>query len=133
MCRLQKALYGLKQTPRASYSRIDTYLQDLCFEKSEANPNLYYLVDGEDPIILVLYVNDLFIIGAERLIGRCMVDLATEFKMNDIDMMHYFLGMEVWQEDGSVFLEQGKYAHNILHRLQKLDCRSMTTPMTTNF
>ena len=69
VCRLRKALYGLKQAPRAWYSRIDTYLQDLGFEKSEADPNLYYLVDGEDPIILVLYVDDLFITGAERLVG----------------------------------------------------------------
>ena len=43
VCRLRKALYGLKQAPRAWYSRIDTYLQDLGFEKSEADPNLYYL------------------------------------------------------------------------------------------
>ena len=74
------------------------------FEKSKANPNLYYLVDGEDPIIMVLYVDDLFIIGEERFIERYKVDLTTEFEMKDIVMMHYFLGMEVWQEDGSVFL-----------------------------
>ena len=75
--RLRKALYELKQAPRAWYSKIDTYLQDLGFEKSEADPNLYYLMDGEDPLILVLYVDDLFIIGVKRLIGRCKVDLAT--------------------------------------------------------
>ena len=82
------------------------------FEKSEADPNLYYLVDGEDPIILVLYVDDLFITGEERLIGRCKVGLAAEFEMKDISLMHYFLGMEVWQEDGRVW--HGKYAHDIL-------------------
>ena len=37
VCRLKKALYGLKQAPRAWYSRIDTYLQQLGFEKSEAD------------------------------------------------------------------------------------------------
>ena len=95
VCRLWKALYRVKQAPRAWHSRIDTYLQDLGFEKSEADPNLYYLVDGEDRLILVLYVDDLFIIGVERLIGRCKVDPDTEFKMKDIDMMHYFHGMEV--------------------------------------
>ena len=47
--------------------------------------------------------------------------------------MHYFLGMEVWQEDGRVFLGQGKYAHDILQRFQMLVCRPMATPMTTNF
>ena len=46
------------------------------FEKSEAIMNLYYLVDREDPIILVLYVYDLFITREKRLIERCKVGLA---------------------------------------------------------
>ena len=74
------------------------------FEKSEADLNLYYLVDGEGPIILVLYVDDLFITGVERLIERCKLGVASEFEMKYIGLMHYFLGMEVWQEDGHVFL-----------------------------
>ena len=48
VCKLKKALYGLKQAPRAWYSRIDTYLQQLGFTKSEADPNLYFIVVGED-------------------------------------------------------------------------------------
>jgi hypothetical protein len=95
VCRLKKALYGLKQAPRAWYSRIDTYLQQMGFEKCEVYPNLYYIVVGEDPLILVLYVDDLFITGAERLIVGCKESLASEFKMKDIGLMHYFLGLEV--------------------------------------
>ena len=53
--------------------------------------------------------------------------------MKDIGLMHYFLGMEVWQEDRHVFLGQGKYAHDILRRFQMEGCKSMSTPMTTNF
>jgi hypothetical protein len=89
--RLKKALYGLKQTPRACYSRIDTYLQQMGFEKSEADPNLYYIMVGEDPLILVLYVGDLFVTGAERLIVGCKESLALEIEMKDIGPMHYFL------------------------------------------
>lgn len=48
VCRLKKALYGLKQAPRASYAKIDSYLLQLSFVKSEANPNLYYIQVGED-------------------------------------------------------------------------------------
>eukprot|EP00253_Pinus_taeda_P027400 PITA_27400 len=58
VCRLKKALYGLKQAPGAWYSRIDTYLQGMGFTKSEADPNLYYIVIGEEPLILVLYVDE---------------------------------------------------------------------------
>ena len=48
VCRLKKALYGLKQTPRAWYSRIDSYLQWMGFQKSEADPNLYFIMVGDD-------------------------------------------------------------------------------------
>lgn len=108
-------------------------MQQLGFEKSETDPNLYYLVEGEDPIILVLYVDNLFITGAERLIARCKQGLALEFEMTNIELIHYFLGMEVWQEDGHVFLGQGNYAHDISRRFQMDGCKPMSNPMTTNF
>jgi hypothetical protein len=104
VCRLKKALYGLKQAPKAWYSGIDTYLQQMGFEKSETDPNLYYIMIGDDPLILVLYVDDLFITGAERLINGCKQSLVLEFEMKDIRLMHYFLGLDVWQELGHIFM-----------------------------
>ena len=86
----------MNQAPRAWYCRIDSYLQQLGFEKSEVDLNLYYLMEGEDSIILVLYVDDLFIAREERLIEMCKLGLASELEMKDIGLMHYFLGMEVW-------------------------------------
>eukprot|EP00253_Pinus_taeda_P014406 PITA_14406 len=76
------------------------------FTKSEADPNLYFIVIGEEPLILVMYVDDLVITGAERLIEHCKRDLATEFEIKDIGLMHYFLGLDVWQEEGHFFLGQ---------------------------
>jgi hypothetical protein len=133
VCLLRKALYGLKQAPRAWYSRIDTYLLQMGFEKSDVDPNLYFIIRGEDTLILILYVDDLFITGAEDLIAECKLGLASEFEMSDIGLMHYFLGMEVWQEEGHIFLGQGKYAADILSRFQMEDCRPMSTPMITNW
>ena len=132
ICKLKKALYGLKQAPRASYSRIDTYLQQLGFTKSDVDPNLYFIVVGEEPLILVLYVDDLIINGAERLIESCKRELASEFQMKDIVLMHYFLGLEVWQEEGHFFLGQEKYIVDILSRFHMEGCKPMSTPMITN-
>ena len=132
VCRLKKALYGLKQAPRAWYSRIDSYLQWMGFQKSEADPNLYFIMVGDDPLILLLYVDDLFITGGERPIAACKKDLASEYKMTDIGLMHYFLGLLVWQELGHIFLGQGKYAVDILRRFMMEDYRPMSTPMITN-
>eukprot|EP00253_Pinus_taeda_P019754 PITA_19754 len=103
------------------------------FTKSEADPNLYFIVIGEELLILVLYVDDLVITGAERLIEHCKRDLATEFEMKDIGLMHYFLGLEVWQEERHFFLGQGKYIVDILSRFHMEDCRPMSTPMITNW
>ena len=67
----------------------------LGFTRSNANPNLYFKVDREMPLILVLYVDDLFLTGADLLIHQCKRELASEFEMKDLGMMHYFLGLEV--------------------------------------
>ena len=52
--------------------------------------------------------------------------------MKDLGMMHYFLGMEVWQNVDGIFLRQGKYAVDILKRFEMMDCKAMTTPMASN-
>jgi hypothetical protein len=133
VCLLRKALYGLKQAPGAWYSRIETYLLQMGFKKSDVDPNLYYIIRGEETLILILYVDDLFITGAEDLIAECKLGLASEFEMSDIGLMHYFLGMEVWQEEGHIFLGQRKYAANILGRFQMEDCRPMSILMISNW
>ena len=61
MCRLKKALYGIKQAPRAWYEKMDGFLMSLGFIKSVTNPNLYYHIVGNEFLILVLYVDDLFL------------------------------------------------------------------------
>ena len=46
-------------------------------------------------LIIVLYVDDLILTGDEKLIKYFKEDLAREFKMKDLGIMHYFLGKEV--------------------------------------
>jgi hypothetical protein len=53
--------------------------------------------------------------------------------MIDIGLMHYFLGMEVWQKEGHIFLGQGKYVADTLNKFQMEDCRPMSTSMVTNW
>jgi hypothetical protein len=49
-----------------------------------------------EPVILLLYVDDLFLTGEEKLSAECKQRLVTEFEMKDLGPMHYFLGLEVW-------------------------------------
>jgi hypothetical protein len=132
VCKLRKALYGLKQAPRVWYDRIDGFLKSLGFQKSYADANLYFKVRGNQPVILILYVYDLFITRNEGLIAWCKRELTSEFEMKDLGLMHYFLGLEVWQRQGEIFLAQGKYIVDVLKRFGMMDCKSMSTPMVTN-
>jgi hypothetical protein len=76
------------------FSRIDNYLREMGFQWSEADPNLYFLA-SEVPLKLVLYVDDLFLTRDEQLIADNKANLAGEFEMEDLGLMHYFLGLEV--------------------------------------
>ena len=97
VCKSKKALYGLKQAPRTWYDRMDSFLMSLGFTKSKEDSNLYFKVEDKIPVILLLYVNDLFLTGEEEIITNAKRRLATKFKMKDLGMMHYLLGMEVCQ------------------------------------
>jgi hypothetical protein len=129
VCRLKKALYGLKQAPRAWYGRIDSFLTSLGFTKSKADSNRYFKIMNNEPVILIMYVDDLFLTGEEKLITECKQRLAAEFEMKDLCLMPYFLGLEVWQSPERIFLNQGKYTVKILKRFNMLECKSMNTPM----
>jgi hypothetical protein len=132
VCRLKKALYGLKQAPRAWYEKIDGFLTSLGFSKSVANPNLYYHSVGDECLILVLYVDDLFLTDSESLIVECKRALTSEFEMKDLGMMHYFLGLEVWQRTDEIFPSRGKYTVEILKKFGMTDYKSMPTSMVTD-
>ena len=57
---------GLKQAPQAWYERIDSFLSVMGFTKSKADPNLYLKVVDDAPVILLLYVDDLFLTGNKK-------------------------------------------------------------------
>jgi hypothetical protein len=132
VCKLKKALYGLKQDPRSWYGRIDSFLMRLGFTKSKPDSNLYFKIMKNEPIILLLYVDDLFLTREEKLINECKKRLAFEFEMKYLGLMHYLLGLEVWQSPERIFLDQGKYTAEILKRFDMLECKPMNTPMEVN-
>lgn len=58
--------------------------------------NLYHIVVEGKLLIIVLYVDDLILTGDDQLNNSCKEDLAREFDMKEMGLMHYFLGMEIW-------------------------------------
>ena len=104
VCRLKRELYGLKQAPHAWYTRIDSYFTGLGFSKSEVDPNLYQIVVEGKLLIILLYVDDLILTRDELLILSCKEDLGREFEMKDLGLLHYFLGLEIWQRSDGLFV-----------------------------
>ena len=95
ICKLKKPLYGLKQDPRSWYGRIDRFLTILGFTKSKGDPNLYLKVMDDEPVILLLYVDDLFLTVNEKHIAERKKKLAEEFEIKFIGLMNYFLRLEM--------------------------------------
>ena len=98
----------------------------------QTNSNLYYKVEDGNLVMLLLYVDDLFVKGMDGLITDMKRKLVAEFEMKDLGMVHYFLDMEVWQSANEISLRQGKYAVEILKRFEMMDCKTMATPMASN-
>ena len=102
------------------------------FTKSKDDPNLYFKVMDDEPTILLLYVDKLFLTSNENQISESKKKHVVEFERKDLGLMHYFLGLQVWQSPKGIFLNQGKYAMEILKRFDMLECKSMAIPMDTH-
>ena len=63
-CRLMKSLYGLKQTLRYWYENIDYSFINIGFKHCEPDNNIYVLHINSENIIVVVYVDDLVIVGS---------------------------------------------------------------------
>jgi hypothetical protein len=95
--KLYKALYDLKQAPRAWYSRIDTHLIQLGFNRSE-NETTLYLKQNEDGLQLVisLYVDDMLVTKSNvKLLAEFKREMQDVFELSDLGIMNYFFGMEI--------------------------------------
>lgn len=66
VCRLRKSLYGLKQSPKMWYQKYDTYVLSLGFTRSKSDHCVYYKAEGDQILIIALYVDDIFFIGNSK-------------------------------------------------------------------
>jgi hypothetical protein len=66
VCKLKKSLYGLKQSPRMWYQKFDTYMLGLGFTRSKEDHCVYFKLIGDHLIYLVLYVDDMLLIGNNK-------------------------------------------------------------------
>jgi len=132
--KLKKALYGLKQAPRSWYNKIDGYLQQKRYMRSENEPTLYVKKEGKnDFIIIYLYVDDIIYTSSSIfLVNEFKSQMINEFEMLDMCLLHYFLVLEVYQTEDGIFISQRKYASDLLNKFDMSNCKPVTTPMNLN-
>ncbi|PNX87561.1 copia-type polyprotein, partial [Trifolium pratense] len=101
--KLKKALYGLKQAPRAWNGKI---------------------------LIVSLYVDDLICTGNDlHMIHAFKESMKKKFAMTDLGKMKFFLGVEVIQSKEGIFINQHKYAVEILKRFGMENCNEVCSPI----
>ncbi|CAN0066305.1 unnamed protein product [Sphacelaria rigidula] len=117
---LHKTLYGLKQAAREWYGKLGKTLDGLGFEQSLIDPCVFRLMDGEEVrILIVVHVDDMFVVGAESVCNKMTEDLNTHFPTKNLGELVWYAGCEYKHdlEKGALKLSQTAYTQRILERL----------------
>lgn len=120
----------MKQSPREWYSNINAFFLFQGFIRSNNDPNLYIKHSDDDIIIIILYVDDLILTSSsDTLISNIKFQLNHKFQMIDLGLLHYFLGMQIWQTSKGIFLSQSKYAQDLIDRFRMTDANHVLIPI----
>lgn len=132
VCKLRKSIYGLKQASRQWFSKFSESLIHFGFQCSLNDYSLFTYTKGEDFIALLVYVDDVIITGTSNLIIREVKEyIHAKFKIKDLGNVHYFLGIEVARSTKGLFLNQRKYALELIDSAGLLGCKPSSIPMDT--
>ena len=92
VCKLQRSIYGLKQAPRSWNIRFDQAIESYGFEKSPDEPCVYKRIQGNAVSFLVLYVDDILLIGNDtKVLLGIKTWLSKHFDMKDMGKPIIFL------------------------------------------
>nr|GEW26231.1 hypothetical protein [Tanacetum cinerariifolium] len=131
--KLKKDLYGLKQAPCAWYDMLSSFLISQQFSKGAVDPTLFTRHAGNDLLVVQIYVDD--IIFASTNVAMCdefANQMTNKFKMSMMGQMSFFLGLQISQSPRGIFINQSKYASEIVKNYMLTSNDSIDTPMIEN-
>jgi hypothetical protein len=115
VCKLLKSIYGLKQAPRAWFESFTSQLLHLGFTASTADSSLFIYKHNSIIAYLLLYVDDIVLTSNTlAYLDQLVTQLSTVFDLKDLGSLHYFLGLQVTRSATGLYLNQAKYAHDLL-------------------
>nr|GEX95231.1 retrovirus-related Pol polyprotein from transposon TNT 1-94 [Tanacetum cinerariifolium] len=130
--RLKKALYGLKQAPRAWYDELLKFLLSKGFSKGSIDLTLLITKQRGDILLVKIYVDDIiFGFTNQNLSKRFEKLMHSKFEMSMMGELKFFVGIQIHQSPRGIFINQAKYAQEILKKHGMTSCDSIGTPMAT--
>nr|GFA90235.1 retrovirus-related Pol polyprotein from transposon TNT 1-94 [Tanacetum cinerariifolium] len=130
--RLKKALYGLKQAPRAWYDEQSKFLLSKGFTKGSIDPTLIITKHRGDILLVQIYVDDIIFGSTNPNLSKRFGKLMhSKFEMCMMGELKFFLGIQIYQSSRGIFINQAKYAQEILKKHGMTSCDSISTPMAT--
>ncbi|GJR45472.1 retrovirus-related pol polyprotein from transposon TNT 1-94 [Tanacetum coccineum] len=130
--RLKKALYGLKQAPRAWYDELSNFLVSKGFSKCSIDPTLFITKHGDDILLVQIYVNDIIFGSTNLKLSKKFEKLMhNKFEMSMMGELKFFIGIQIHQSPRGIFINQAKYAQEMLKKHGMTSCDNIGTPMAT--
>ncbi|XP_019233683.1 PREDICTED: uncharacterized protein LOC109214243 [Nicotiana attenuata] len=88
---------------------------------------------GDSLVILAVYVDDIILTGTDLTeVSAPKGFLHDQFKIKDLGLLNYFLGIEVLYTSSGVLLHQRKFILDLLDEFHSLECTPVTCPFESN-
>ena len=134
---LQNGIYGLVEAARQFWKKIVDKMQGGGFKLSEADPCMLYKENEKGVCIIIIYIDDMLIIGKEEAIDDAIKVLQGHFQVNDPTSLEDYLGVQIVQSDDGkkVWLGQPTIIKSLEKQFgEKVAKKKMTiTPGTPGF
>jgi hypothetical protein len=128
--KLRKALYGLKQAGRAWYHHLRRFLISKDFTCNATLPCIFVLRRDAHYVILAVYVDDINLVGTQKLCTEVEGLLTTKFEMKLLGKTTFCLGLQVHHlPDGSILLHQEAYTKKLLKNFNMANANPIGAPM----
>jgi Reverse transcriptase (RNA-dependent DNA polymerase) len=117
LCKLKRSIYGLKQASRSWNKRFDKEIKEFGFIKYDEEPCVYKRFSGSIIIFLILYVDDILLIGNDIFtLDDVKSSLKKMFSMKDLGETVYALGIKIYRDRSQklIQLSQGTYIDKVL-------------------
>ena len=121
VCKLQRSIYGLVQASRSWNKRFDEVIKAFGFIQVVGESCIYKKVSGSSVAFLILYVDDILLIGNNvELLESIKGYLNESLSMKDLGEAAYILGVKIYRDKSRLLigLSQSTYLDKVLKKFK---------------